>query len=345
MARPDLAPRPLHRPVLLGVDGGGTHTRAVVADASGRILGRGESGTSNQATVGSGAAGIGIETAVRAALAAAGVGPAEVDGACFGLAGLDRPQDESAFRPAVEGLGLGGPAAVVNDAVNAWAGAAGGKPGIAVTAGTGSVAYGRSADGREARAGGWGAPFGDEGSAYWIACEALRAVLRGVDGREPPLGLARGLARAAGFADPADLCLLARADRTVGGAPLEATIGALAPAVVAGAEAGDTAAGAILDRAAEELVQLALAIGGAIGAAGQPPPVFGLGSVLLPSSPGGPATAVGRRVDALLRARTGGGLHPPAHSALVGAVILAWERALPGLPLPAGIASAWGRGA
>ncbi len=272
MARPGPASSPLHRPVLLGVDGGGTHTRALVADASGSVLGRGESGTSNQATVGSGAAGLGIEHAVHAALASAGVGPADVDGACFGLAGLDRPQDERAFRPAVDGLGLGGPTAVVNDAVNAWAGATGGKPGIAVTAGTGSVAYGRSSDGREARAGGWGAPFGDEGSAYWIACEALRAVLRGVDGREPPSGLARGLARAAGFTDPADLCLLARADRTASGVPLEAAIGALAPAVVAGAEAGDPVAGAILDRAAEELAQLALAIAGAIGAADRPPP-------------------------------------------------------------------------
>lgn len=333
------------RPLLLGVDGGGTHTRAMVADASGRVLGRGEAGGSNQATLGSGAAGGGLAAAVRAALAEAGLRPADVDAACFGLAGYDRPQDEAAFRPAMDALGLGGPADLVNDAVIGWAGATGGEPGIAINAGTGSVGYGRSADGREARGGGWGAPFGDEGSAYWIGCEAIRRVLRGLDGRQPPSALAGPLASAAGVEDPADLCLLSRADRAAAGTPVETAIAALAPAVVACAEAGDPDAAAILDRAAEELVQLALGIAAAIGAAGAPPPVYGLGSVLLPRAADAPDTAVARRVDRLLRARVGDGLHRPAHPALVGALVLAWRRARAGEPLPTGLAAKWSAGA
>lgn len=331
-------------PCLLGVDGGGTHTRALLADGSGRILGRGEAGSSNQATAGSGSAGEGLVQAVRAALAQAGRSSSAVDGAAFGLAGLDRPQDEGAFRPAVDALRLGGHAVLVNDAVNAWAGATGGAPGIAVNAGTGSVAYGRAADGREARAGGWGAPFGDEGSAYWIACQALARVLRGIDGRDAPSALGTPLVRVLGLTDPADLCLLARADRAAAaGVPVEAMIAALAPAVVAEAEVGQADACAILDAAARELTAHAVAIVAALGTGQGPLPVYGLGSVLLSQGTGGLATPVGRRMDALLRAHTGDGLHAPTHSALVGALVLAWEQARPGTPPPASLVAAWGR--
>jgi N-acetylglucosamine kinase-like BadF-type ATPase len=328
--------------ILLGVDGGGTHTRALLVDGTGRVLGRGSAGATNQATVGGGAAAEGLARAVGAALAAAGVGPGAVDAACFGLAGLDRPVDEGAFREAVDRLGLRGPVLLVNDAVNAWAGATGGQPGIAVNAGTGSVAYGRGPDGRAARAGGWGSPFGDEGSAYWIACQAVGRVLRGLDGREPPAAMAADLARAAGFEDPADLCLLARLDRLEPGVPLEAALGRLAPTVVACAEAGDREAAGILDRAAEELARHALAIARAVAPPEAPPPVYGLGSVLLPP-PGEDATPVGRRMDRLLRAWGLGGLQRPRHSALVGAVVLAWEAVRPGEPVPEDLAASWGR--
>src|SRR6185295_19261309 len=56
-------------------------------------------------------------------------------------------------------------------------------------AGTGSIAYGRNAQGEAARAGGWGHMIGDEGSGYWIGREALAAVMRAADGRGPLTGL------------------------------------------------------------------------------------------------------------------------------------------------------------
>jgi N-acetylglucosamine kinase-like BadF-type ATPase len=324
---------PFGEVLLLGVDGGGTHTRALVADGSGRVLGRGVAGPSNAGTAGGELAGAGLARAVGAALEAAGVAARDIAGACFGLAGLDRPQDEREFRALVSPLGLSQPAVLVNDAVIAWAGATGGRPGIIVSAGTGSVAYGRGADGREARAGGWGSPFGDEGSAYWIACEALRAVLRGVDGRDPPSSLAEPLARVAGFSEPADLCLLARVDRAAA-IPLEAQIASLAPAVAEAAAAGEATAARILDRAAQELLELALAVRRALGDGEGGLPVFGLGSVLWAANPTGRVSPVATRLDALLRAAGGSGLCAPRYSALVGAVILAWEQARPHTPLP-----------
>lgn len=67
----------------------------------------------------------------------------------------------------------------------AWAGAFGGKPGIIVISGTGSIAYGRNAAGDEARAGGWGPLFGDEGSAYWIGRQTLSLLAHDDDQGRP----------------------------------------------------------------------------------------------------------------------------------------------------------------
>ena len=66
---------------------------------------------------------------------------------------------------------------------------------MALVAGTGSVAYGRNAAGKTARAGGWGYLAGDEGSAYWIGREALAALALALDGRGPPTALLTMLLR------------------------------------------------------------------------------------------------------------------------------------------------------
>ena len=325
--------------LLLGVDGGGTHTRAVLADTAGRVLGRGEAGTANQATAGATAAVRAIVSAVRSACAVAGCRPEGIAAACFGLAGLDRPGDEEAFLPAVAELGLPHAAALVNDSVIAWAGATGGEPGVAVIAGTGSVAYGRNPGGAEHRAGGWGGPFGDEGSAFWIATEGIRRVLRAVDRRAGPTDLAIRLTRAAGFDHPADLCLLARADRAAGGLPMETEIASLAPVVVAAAAAGDADAVAVVRGAARELADLATAVVAALSLAPAHQHVHGLGSVL--HQPGSAATPVALATGERLRAVLGVPLLPPRHNAAAGALILAAARARGGEPPEPAVVRAW----
>ena len=121
--------------LLLGLDGGGTHTRAVLAEIGGRILGHGAAGASNQATGGATAAGVQLAAAVSAALG--GRDPAQLAGVCLGLAGLDRPQDLQVYRPIVAALGLPAATRLVNDSEIAWAGATAGGAGIAIVAGTG----------------------------------------------------------------------------------------------------------------------------------------------------------------------------------------------------------------
>ncbi len=319
--------------LLLGVDGGGTHTRAVVALPGGQVLGHAEAGASNQATTGADGARRAIGLACADALAAAGARPSDVAGACLGLAGLDHPSDEAVFREVADALGLPVRPVLCNDSVIAWAGATGGAPGIAVIAGTGSVAYGRTGAGAGRRCGGWGGVLGDEGSAYRIAAQAVGRVLRGLDGRAAPSGLGPALARAAGLGEPGDLCLLARADRTVrAGLPVEAVLGALAPVVTTAALRGDPDACAIVADAGRDLADLAVAIAGALGMA--EPAVHGLGSVLLSGG------AVAAAMDAELLRRLGVRLLQPRHPALVGALILGHEAALGAVPEP-DVASAW----
>ena len=76
------------------------------------------------------------------------------------------------------------PYSVDNDAVNGWAGGTACKPGVNIVAGTGSIAYGRNAEGKLARCGGFGPGIGDDGSAYWIALRTINEYTKQKDGRK-----------------------------------------------------------------------------------------------------------------------------------------------------------------
>src|SRR5438045_2968301 len=104
---------------------------------------------------------------------------------CLGIAGVDRPDDTAAVHSIMRRIGAKAQVVVVNDALVALVAGAGDSPGVVVVAGTGSIAYGRDAAGRAARAGGWGYLLGDEGGGFWIGRSALTAVVRQFDGRGP----------------------------------------------------------------------------------------------------------------------------------------------------------------
>lgn len=170
------------RTLVLGVDGGGSKTRAVVADGAGEVLGEGLAGPSNPLRVGVGEAVGAIRDAVDKACAEAGVRRAEIVAAEVGLAGVRRADIRERMRAAVAELGIK-TVQVVTDSDIALYGATEGKPGLVIIAGTGSVCCGINARRRRACAGGWGPVAGDEGSGSWIARRALQAVARATDGR------------------------------------------------------------------------------------------------------------------------------------------------------------------
>lgn len=165
----------------LGIDGGGSGTRARLWAADGRIAGAAEAGPSGLSQ--------GLDRALGALMAVA-------QGA-FAGAGQDRPD----WPGCAVGLGLAGAhvepqrqalrarwpqcaaLAVDTDGHAALLGAHGGRPGLVLAAGTGSVAEAWFADGRRALAGGWGYPVGDEGSGAWLGQRSLAIAQQALDGR------------------------------------------------------------------------------------------------------------------------------------------------------------------
>ncbi len=241
------------RQVVLGIDGGGTTTRAAIASPDGRVLGTGEGGASNYQAIGMERAVAGIRTAVDHACAAAGasVTPAA---AFLAIAGVVSPTDRALLRRAVDGLELAPRVAVDHDLSAALAGGLGGEPGIVLIAGTGSSCYGRRSDGEDWRAGGWGHLLDDDGGGYRIGLDALRAAVRAVDGRGPDTELRSRAIRAIDVDDPDEIL------HAVHNRLQRSDIAALAPLVFASAAENDAVASTIVERGARALAAMVRAV-------------------------------------------------------------------------------------
>jgi N-acetylglucosamine kinase-like BadF-type ATPase len=261
-------------PYYLGIDGGGTKTTCAVGDES-QLLATATAGPSNIVRVGELQARESLQQAVRQACAAAGITPAQVAHTCVGGSGAARPEVAVIVRRSLAEV-LATPIDVVGDMQIALEAAFDTGPGVIVIAGTGSIAYGRDANGTTVRAGGWGFAIGDEGSAHWIGRAAVSAVLRASDlspadlssnasDRTPqsnPLpgsSLASALCKAWGVTSLADL---ARAANSI--PPPD--FAALFPAVTA---SSDNLATQVLTHAGSELAQVAAVVIGRLFAKGQ----------------------------------------------------------------------------
>lgn len=192
------------REYVIGVDGGGTKTRVVIADGGQRILGEGVSGPSNPLRVGVANAAAAIREAIDRACATAAVRRSDIVAAEVGLAGVRREDLRERMREALTGLGIGS-IEVVTDAQIALYGATDGKPGVVLIAGTGSICCGVNARGKRACAGGWGPLVGDEGSGSWIARRGLQAVAQAADGRARKTTLTEAACQYFNVAMPDDL--------------------------------------------------------------------------------------------------------------------------------------------
>lgn len=296
---------------LIGVDAGGTRTRAVLATDDGRILGRGQAEGANAWSSGGSAAGA-IAAAIETALE--GHDPASVAGGCIAVAGAisSVPERAAEVRRRWAGLGLPGSPRIVVDVAAAYASATTLRRGLVLTAGTGAIAAIVEDGELVRRAGGRGWLVGDEGSAVWLGVEAVRAALLALDGRGPETSL-RDMVTAAlevpvvrGSDIPTRIT-----DVVYSQAP--ARLGRLAPAVVAAAEAGDAVARGLVATAGRHLVETATAAAGDE----QPTVVVLGGSVLLGARP------IGRRVRRDLQARWPTAAVVESASGETGAVALA----------------------
>lgn len=262
---------------VVGVDGGGTHTRAVVLDADGSELGRADGGAAMADARNPGEAAGAVAEACAEALGRAGLSlPA--DALWAGLTGAGREASRSAVELELERLGVAKDVHVGTDVGAAFHDAFGDGPGILMISGTGSIAWGRAEDGREGRVGGWGHHIGDEGSGWAIGLEALRLVARQADGRSGRTRLQGAVLEFLHLAAVDDLIPWA-------GAATKTRVAALAPVVAAAAAAGDAAAGEILVQAVADLEAHVLAVHERLGPWSTPPRVALSGGLLRPGRP------------------------------------------------------------
>jgi N-acetylglucosamine kinase-like BadF-type ATPase len=240
----------------LGVDGGGTKTSFVLIDQHHSVVAECKGGSSYHLQTGL----IGLRNVLAQGIetlkSAAGINGDAIEYAFFGLPAYG---EDEVFDPRIASL----PRAVLghdryvcgNDMVCGWAGSLGLADGINIVAGTGSIGYGERR-GVSARAGGWGEVFSDEGSAYWIATQALNLFSRMADGRATKGPLYEILRSHFGISDDLHLCGKVMSY----GVTTRDEIAQLAMLVRQASAQGDHRAGALFTQAARELYDIVDAI-------------------------------------------------------------------------------------
>jgi N-acetylglucosamine kinase-like BadF-type ATPase len=241
---------------VIGIDGGGSKTEAVLVDERGQVLSWGRGNPSNPNTVPPEEMLASLREAIGQALSRhdnSSRYPIAVT--CFGIAGSTENQE--LIHEAAAKLGIEGQVIVVSDMVIAFWGAITKASGVVVIAGTGSCAYGVGPQGDVARAGGWGYLVGDEGSGFDIGRAGIRAALRAYDGRGPLTALAEYLLQ---FLHLETVSQVIPAIYHPPGDDSQTRISDFAPLVVRAALEGDPVSQDILRCASRELGLSALAV-------------------------------------------------------------------------------------
>ena len=244
--------------LLLGIDGGQTATKSLLARLDGTVLATGTGGPFDHFHSSAGAAKnrAALQGAIHSTLTAAHARPEDVLAIGLGLTGVFSGADSTPVVMEIVRDHLPTAAITVRpDFTTNLAGASGGKPGVVVIAGGGAIAYGVTADGREGLSSGFGYLIGDEGSAFDIGRRAITSAARASDGRDPPTALEDTIRAAFNIDAIRDITRI-----VYGEGFSRERISQLAPVVVAAADAGDRAALRIVSHAGEELACAALAV-------------------------------------------------------------------------------------
>lgn len=234
-------------PLVVGVDGGGTKTRVLLADANGKSLARVEGEGSALRPGEEHAAADTIAALIEAALEKAdrvGVRPAVC---VIGVAGGGQERAAQALWSAIASKRVCDDVLVQADATSALDDAFGDGAGVLIISGTGSAGFARGPNGVIERCGGWGPVIGDEGSGGWLGRRALGVIAAAQDGREPETALLGAILTATECESPEDLIQWA-AHAT------PAKFATLVPVVAQVASTGDLRANALVSLCVEELV-------------------------------------------------------------------------------------------
>jgi N-acetylglucosamine kinase-like BadF-type ATPase len=237
----------------VGIDGGGTATRALLSDASGRLLGEGLAGSANRNHFPRETVRTHLHAALRSAMKDRPDAAGCLSAVFLGLGGVSTESDREDIASLLRELPetAGALIRVENDTRVGLAGGLSGRPGIVLIAGTGSACLGVNARGESWFCGGWGAIADDAGSGYWIGLRAVQAAVRAEDGRLAPTALREAVYSFLGLEEPRQLL-----DRIHNRGMERDEVARLAPRVIEIARGGDDAAAKILEEAAGELSAL-----------------------------------------------------------------------------------------
>lgn len=174
---------------IVGIDGGGSKTDAILVGMDGTVFAETSGGPSNLTITGVRQAVFTVFDLIHACAQKHNVDSSTIVNVVAGLAGAGRSAERADFIDSLLSYSLKKKfplkqIRVETDARIALEAAFAGGPGIVVVAGTGSIVLYRTEGDKILRAGGWGKLLGDEGSGYAVARDALNAVFRQVDGRE-----------------------------------------------------------------------------------------------------------------------------------------------------------------
>jgi N-acetylglucosamine kinase-like BadF-type ATPase len=237
---------------VLGIDGGGTRTRASIF-AAGQLIAHGENGSIKRLRVGAEAAEANLRALLKEVYAQAGI--TSLRAASVGVASASMPGTSEWITAVLYDFSVER-CEVVGDEVIALDAAFRGGPGILQIAGTGTNTIGRAPDGSRESAGGWSSRLGDRGSGYWIGLHSIRRALHAYDqmldqSQLPPILTKVGEI----WGTPSLEDLVNLGDGTPG-----PDFAALAPAINELAEASDPVAREVLQEAAADLVNFVLLV-------------------------------------------------------------------------------------
>jgi glucosamine kinase len=244
--------------ILMAVDAGGTKTAACFArqaSAHGfEVLGRGQTVGANPLTIGVERAAEVICVAIELARREANLPAKVADRAVLSIAGAADPQIAAQLIEQLRAKYLASRIAIVSDVLPILAACSDDGAGVALIAGTGSVAVGRDAAGRIVRCGGWGYLLGDDGSGYAIGRAAIRLALEDLEaGNLEARPLSKAVLQMLNATNRAEVT-----KAVYHGENPRATVASVAECVVKLADAGNGSARAILDAASCDLAQLAV---------------------------------------------------------------------------------------
>lgn len=299
----------------VGVDGGGTKTAFAVSRADYIPVQTMRYPTCSYQSIGVEASIALIQEGVQACLASVGATIQDCAGVCVGMPcyGENSEKDTIIVKELTKVLAPA-PVYVVNDGEVGWAGSLACEEGIHIVSGTGSIAFGRGKDHEFARCGGWVQFFGDEGSCYWIGREAMSLFSKEADGRVARGALYDIVREEFKLQEDYQIIDIVLAEI----APHRERVADFQRYALQAAHAGDCAAAALYEAAAEELASMVWALKQKLRFSSETVHVSYSGGVF----------HAGELILAPLRekvGRMGGVLQTPKRSAIEGALMLAGE--------------------